>query len=263
MDCFYTKEPVARLCLARLRQTVDVSDHGLWVEPSAGAGAFFRNFPRPRLGIDILPSDDSEIIQSDFLFWRPDRRYDNIIVAGNPPFGKNASMAVRFFNHAASFAGRIAMILPRTFRKDSVVNRLNRKFHLDREWILPENSFEFNAHPYSVPTVFQVWTFSDKLREIRNPPKSHGHFSFVKQREQADFAVQRVGVAAGAVKTNMLKISPNSHYFLKAEADASRVLDAFREINWSSVKYDTAGNPSLSKSDVVGLYTEQVNGRDV
>jgi len=257
LDCFYTRAEIAGSCMEWLRGSVDLTGEEWWVEPSAGAGSFFLLLPTERrIGLDIAPAHP-EIARTDFLSWLPtDMRHGQIVAVGNPPFGRNASTAVRFFNHAAKFACCIAMIFPRTFRKASVKNRLNRRFHLRGEWILPENSFEFAGQPYSVPSVFQVWVRGETERQLTILPKTHDHFDFVLPH-LADFAVQRVGCNAGRVKMDIDKVSPSSHYFLNEGRRG--VVDMFREIDWSSAKYDTVGNPSLSKADIVRLYSERLN----
>jgi len=256
LDCFYTRAEIARLCMEWLRESVELTGDELWVEPSAGAGSFYLLLPTERrIGMDIAPAH-SEVTRTDFLSWFPtDMNHGQTITIGNPPFGKNASTAVRFFNHAATFASCIAMIFPRTFRKASVKNRLNRRFHLRGEWILPENSFEFAGQPYSVPAVFQVWVRGKSERQPTILPKTHDHFNFVPPH-LADFAVQRVGCNAGRVKMEIEKVSPSSHYFLNEGRRG--VIEIFKKIDWSSAKYDTAGNPSLSKADIVRLYAERL-----
>ena len=77
-------------------------------------------------------------------------------------------------------------------------------------------------------------------------------FIFVDKSE-ADFAIQRVGVAAGKVKVDFEKYAVASHYFIKANEKVRKV---FEKINWSSVKGNTAGNPSISKSELINLYNQ-------
>ena len=43
--------------------------------------------------------------------------YKNILIVGNPPYGKNCSTAINFFNHAVTISDFIAFIIPKTFRK--------------------------------------------------------------------------------------------------------------------------------------------------
>jgi len=52
------------------------------------------------------------------------------IVIGNPPFGKNSSLVINFFNKSAEFADVITFILPKTFKRVSIQNKLNLNFIL-------------------------------------------------------------------------------------------------------------------------------------
>ena len=136
LDQFYTK-PEA---VDRVLPLIDCSLFDYVVEPSAGAGDFLRRLPKAtRVGIDLEPADP-EIKKGDFFDFKP-ATTENVLTIGNPPFGKNSSLAVKFFNHAASFSDFIAFIVPRTFRKPSIINRLHQNFHLTKELILPLNSF--------------------------------------------------------------------------------------------------------------------------
>ena len=253
-DRYYTNRSAAEACMAFLRERIG-QPRALWVEPSAGGGAFFDLLPEPKIGLDIEPSERPDILQADFFEWSPPRTHERAIAVGNPPFGKNASLAVRFFNHAARFADAIAMIFPRTFQKESVALRLHPHFHLEAEMALPLESFTLRGAPYSVPCVFQIWQKRAAKRETTPLPKTHPDFRFVSPAE-ADFALQRVGANAGRIKPEFVSASPRSHYFIAV--DAPRAADAFQAIDWTEAKMRTAGNPSLAKSEVVALYAERV-----
>ena len=56
LDKFYTKQEVAKQLIDTIPGTYD-----LWLEPSAGAGAFLKHLPTPRLGLDIDPDDDEYV----------------------------------------------------------------------------------------------------------------------------------------------------------------------------------------------------------
>ena len=128
LDQFYTKPEV----VDRVLSLINCSLFDYVVEPSAGAGDFLRRLPKDtRVGIDLEPADP-EIEQGDFFDFKP-ATTKNVLTIGNPPFGKNSSLAVKFFNHAASFSDCIAFIVPRTFRKPSIINRLHQNFHLIEE----------------------------------------------------------------------------------------------------------------------------------
>ena len=57
-----------------------------------------------KIAYDIEPKF-SETICYDFLETEPLLDRGKILVVGNPPFGKNSSLAVKFFNHASIVTG--------------------------------------------------------------------------------------------------------------------------------------------------------------
>lgn len=217
------------------------------VDPGEGTGAFFTLLPNGSIGCDLDPKHPG-LEKADFLALdiRSDRK---IAVIGNPPFGRNASMAVRFFNHAACRAKIIEFILPRSFRKASVQNRLNRSFHLLCEEEVPANAFLFRSKPYDVPAVFQIWERRAELRGVRKAATSHPDFEFTSPC-RADFAIQRVGARAGRVHQDFTR-SASSHYFIRGQ-----VRTAMTELAFRNVVGNVAGNPSLSKAEIVQLYCE-------
>ena len=253
LDQFFTRRDVAASCVHQtLAHISKMGGDWLWVEPSAGGGAFLEQLPFPRIGLDIV-SQRSDVSKTDFLTWHPGASVRRIAVIGNPPFGKNSALARRFFDHAAGFADVIAFILPRTFQKPAFVTRLNQHMHLVSEKILAESSFEFGGAPYAVPTVFQIWEKRHALRNVDALPLKHPDFAFVTAPD-AHFAFQRVGARAGLVSKEGLNKSPQSHYFLRANIDSSRLFAKLGGIDWSPIKHRTAGNPSIGKGELVQAY---------
>ncbi len=253
LDQFYTRSDIASECVAAVRAFVaDRYPRALWIEPSAGEGAFVDHLPLPRIALDIEPRRP-DISAVDFLTWMPGELRRQTVVIGNPPFGKNASLAQRFFNHAAGFAEVIAFILPRTFQKSSVTNRLNAYMHLRFERELPDDAFLFLGEAYHVPTVFQVWEREAEPRQQIQRCLCHPDFAFVRP-DNAHFAFQRVGARAGLVSHEGLRKSPQSHYFLKANIDPGGLFDRLRRIDWTEIKWRTAGNPSIGKSELIDRY---------
>ena len=221
------------------------------VEPSAGTGSFLRLLPSGSLGYDIDPKYPG-IETADFLAVKiqPERGSEKrIAIIGNPPFGKNGSMAVLFFNHAASQAQIIALILPRSFRKASIENRIDPDFHRVHEETVPANAFLFRTKPYDVPAVFQIWEFRKQQRTKRHVETKHPDFEFTTA-DRADFAIQRVGARAGRVHHDFT-MSPNSHYFIRGDVEA-----VMAQLDFASVTGDVSGNPSLAKSEIITLYCD-------
>lgn len=246
LDQYYTAPHVAREFYEIFRKYFDPHRY-LMVEPSAGTGAFFSLLPLGSLGYD-LDSKCPGVQRADFLVvdlpcGRP------VAIIGNPPFGKNASMAVAFFNRAARAAEVIAFILPASIRKASIENRLDRAFHRVCEMPVPTNAFLFRSEPFHVPAVFQIWERRPVERVLQSVETSHPDFVFTKP-ELADFAIQRVGANAGRVHHD-LNMSLSSHYFIKGDVETT-----MKRLDFASVAANVAGNPSLAKSEIVRLYRE-------
>ncbi|WP_199797280.1 SAM-dependent methyltransferase [Erythrobacter sp. QSSC1-22B] len=227
------------------------SRHAQFVEPSAGSGSFFRLLPPGSIGYDIDPKSP-DIIKADFLKTTLPC-VGEIVIIGNPPFGKNSSMAVKFFNHAARQAKVIAFILPRTFQKTSIINRLDPNFHIAHEELVQDNAFIFEGKPKNVPTVFQIWVRKTEKREKLVLPIEHSDFEFTTA-DRAEFAIKRVGVGAGRLHHDFT-LSPNSHYFLRANVGGAEA--TMGTLDFEAFTKRTAGSPSLSKTELVALYTER------
>lgn len=239
-----------------------------FIEPSAGSGSFLKFLPNDTCAIDLEPPQqigtNFTIKKQDFFTFsqndiNPKNLTKIIITIGNPPFGKNSSLAVKFFNHAAQFSDVIAFILPRTFQKDSVQHRLSNNFHLKEEYVLGENNFTLDGKSYNVPCVFQIWEKSEVLRQSIKKEICHNDFTYTK-KELADFAMQRVGVNAGSIKDiQNFQNSASSHYFIKSNVSKKQLMKIFKKIDWASIKHNTAGNPSISKTEVFQKYSEYKN----
>lgn len=301
-DQFFTSLPVAKHCVDLLQNslTVKITDFDLVLEPSFGTGAFVSALmfkggvdPARMKYIDIDAFDEAarkdflqstkEIIPPDFFHCKKadaSKKRDHAtmtgktcLTIGNPPFGKNASTAVAFFNTAAKFSSVIAFIVPRTFAKESVKDRLDRNFFLVKQELLEENSFIFEGKPCNVPCIFQVWihcshmNMSEKsvlipegeLRPVQTRIASTSDFVFVKASDDPHLAIRRVGVNAGRIFVETAsQCSEQSHFFIriKDEHRLEEVLARLRslELEKINVKYDTAGCPSISKNELCVLY---------
>lgn len=242
-DKFYTKNEVVDYCLS----FIETDKYNKIIEPSAGNGAFLKKLPGA-IGYDIEPATDN-IIKQDFLLLENPKE-ENILVIGNPPFGIQSKLAIKFFNKAAEFCDTIAFILPRSFCKDSIKNRLNLKFHLVKEELLPENSFLLNNENYSVPCVFQIWKRQDIERKKINLPLVSEYFDFTKEINEADFRIQRVGGNAGkAFLDKKGAISSNYYLINKSNYSTERLINIINAITFPSITL-TVGPKSLSKGEL-------------
>lgn len=111
---FYTPEETVNFCVGKIKKYV--ADDTVFVEPSAGGGAFLSalksNFNNRVDAYDIVP-EACGIQQQDFLDLNIEDYKDlDVIVIGNPPFGSRNSLSVKFFKKSIQFANVIGFILP-------------------------------------------------------------------------------------------------------------------------------------------------------
>jgi hypothetical protein len=251
LDQFYTNSEVAKTCYTKVIDLYAIDSFDMVLEPSAGNGSFYNLLPQDkRVGLDLDPRCKG-VSEQDFFEYVP-RTNDKIITIGNPPFGKNASLAVKFFNHAAGFSDVIAFIIPKTFRKKSLQNRLNLSFHLKLDTDLEKDAFLLNGGPYNVPCCFQIWEKTANKRRITKPNLENDFFDFVK-KDKADIAVRRVGGRAGKANKDVVGSSEVSHYFLKLKKGTSKawMIETINGIDFVDIINSTAGVKSLSKPEFV------------
>lgn len=257
LDQFYTSQEYAKYAYTRISDFVNLDEYDMILEPSAGTGSFYSLMDKSkRYGIDLDPKCP-DIVKGNFLDWvpPPDRK---IISIGNPPFGKNANLAVKFFQKSSLYCEVIAFILPKTFRKLSIINRLNKNFHLIHDEEVPKNSFVFEGNSYDVPCCFQIWKKESYIRESLKRYTFDDVKDWFKlcSNDEADFSIQRVGQKAGTIRTENFKHYSNlSHYYLKSMNP--KVLDIFLLVDFEKVKYNTAGNPSISPSELIELWLKK------
>jgi hypothetical protein len=167
LDKFYTIGSVVDMCISTITERYNWNTWDLVIEPSAGNGVFFHKIPvstDKKVGFDFQP-EHADIIEKDFFDYETDKKNDRILVIGNPPFGKNCSLAVKFFNHASLWADTIAFIIPRTFRRESIQNRLNLEFHLVLDEEIPVKPCSFTP-PMMVKCCFQIWEKKNKCVKL-------------------------------------------------------------------------------------------------
>lgn len=259
LDKFYTRVPIAKMCIDELNKTSPLSGYGLVIEPSAGNGSFLHNIDHSSvMGIDIEPEHES-IMKLDFFDFKPEVIDQRILVIGNPPFGRCSSIAVKFFNHAAEWADTIAFIIPKTFRKLSIQNRLSMNFHLIKDIEIPNNPCAF-VPAMSVKCCFQIWQKQQDLRIPVTLPESHVDWTFMKHGpkdihnqptppKNADFAIRAYGGKIGFIQTtNLQELRPKSWHWIKANIDANELRLRFETLDYSN-SINTARQNSMGKKN--------------
>lgn len=260
-DRFYTAPIIVQKCL----ELIDFNKYDYIIEPSAGTGNFIMQFPNniPFYACDLNPEAEG-IIKEDWF--KVDKiqfeQYKSILVCGNPPFGQQNTLAIGFFNEAAKFANTIAFILPLSFKKDSVQNRLNLNFHLENEIMLNDCEFMLkDEQSITVPCVFQVWVYKSEKRKPVKLKTTTELFNFV-DKEQADFRIQRVGGNAGKASFDLTK-SPSSNYFIKNKSILSNedFVNLVNSLKFPTIEF-TVGPKSLSKGELIAVVEENFEEKE-
>jgi hypothetical protein len=270
LDKFYTRPEISIICLKNVGKMYEWSAWDLIVEPSAGNGSFLKNIPSSKkIGIDILPEDES-IAKKDFFEYTPPPSISkNILVVGNPPFGRVCSLAIKFFNHASEWASVIAFIVPRTFRRISVQNKLAMNFHLVFDEDIPLKPCAFTP-PMMAKCCFQIWEKRVESRCVIRLPTTHSDWGFLElgsrdERGQptvpttADFVVRAYGHSCGEIKTRELDLlRPKSWHWIKANICKDLLVARLRSLDYS-ISLNTARQNSIGRAELVKLYTEKYN----
>ena len=250
LDKFYTKPEIAKSLTERAKALFPFVQE--IIEPSAGNGIFFQFLKENFKGakhtyLDIAP-EHPEIIRQDWLEWNKGSILENALIVGNPPFGKNSSLAVRFFNKAAEHHPKaIAFVLPKTFMKQRWWKKLSTSYSLLWQEECPKNSFTFNGREYDVPCVMQIW---ERRNRINSLPEKCVLF---KETSPNSFAsnvnpifIRRAGGKAGQIVEDY---TPSSTYCVEYDSSLVLALEMYKdEIVEQACK--TAGVRSISLLEI-------------
>jgi hypothetical protein len=270
LDKFYTIPQISQKCLTNIGNIYKWDEWGLVIEPSAGNGSFFTIIPTiNKIGIDISP-EHKDIIKQDFFTYNPPpNNIGKILVVGNPPFGRISSLAVKFFNHASNWADVIAFIIPRTFRRPSIHNKLNTNFHLIFDEEIPTDPCSFTPRMMA-KCCFQIWEKKDIKRSIIELSTKHDDWDFLgfgpkdikgqpTPPKGADFAMRAYGGKCGEIVENNLELlRPKSWHWIKSKININTLIERFNCLDYA-LSLNTARQNSIGRGELVRLYSEIYN----
>jgi predicted RNA methylase len=258
IDKYYTKDIIVDLCLNNVKKYIEINSNDIIIEPSAGNGSFIKGIKLLTNNYkfyDIEP-ENSEIIKQDYLeldYCIIKETFSKIHIIGNPPFGRQSSLAIKFIKKSCEFCDSISFILPKSFKKDSLKSKFPLNFHLIFEIDLPEKSFLVNGKEHNVPSIFQIWKKMTNNRVI-NEKLEPLNFKFVDKTDNPDISFRRVGINAGRIEKIIDEKSIQSHYFIKF-TNKNSVDDNIKKL--SKITYDlnnTVGPKSISKQELINKF---------
>ncbi len=168
---FYTPPEIADQVMRNVKKRIGDLSGRILLEPAGGTGAFIdaakAHGLKKVISFDIEPHHQ-KITLGDFLDQEINQK--GLLTVTNPPFGRNNSLSIPFFNKAAQVSDLIVFVVPRSWRKWSVQNRLDQSFHLVRDDDLTINYVDVNGHDAHAKnrlrTCVQYWERKTKLRPI-------------------------------------------------------------------------------------------------
>ncbi|MFM2022647.1 MAG: hypothetical protein RIR89_39, partial [Actinomycetota bacterium] len=209
---FYTPSDLARDLVDYVEQTLGSISGRTILEPAGGTGSFIEAVKsrdaKKVISFDIEPLFD-EVLLGDFLEQQVIET--GLITISNPPFGRNNSLSIPFFNHAAKFSDAICFIVPRSWRKWSVTNRLDLNFELvfdkDLDIDYVDADGDLISEKNRLATCFQIWKRTDSQRS----PVRVKDMSVVEKvsPELADVSLTVFGYGCGKVREKFERV-PNT-----------------------------------------------------
>lgn len=257
---YYTTSSVVDTCLQEVQKHIDLADK-IILEPAGGTGEFIEGFRR--LGIkdeniisyDIEPKHDL-VMEGDFLEVKSFPS-DKMVSITNPPFGRMSSLAVDFFKHSAPHCDYICYLIPKSWRKWTMLNRLPKNFHLVSDISLPKDCFYVPGEESKkgvLETVFQIWEKrEEQRREIKIPDnKLVKKITVPKDKivKGANFSMIVFGHSCGRcedITAAEVEAKTTTMYF---HIDRQDVKDALREIDFSEFYNNVAYVQALSLQEI-------------
>jgi len=230
---YFTNDDVVLKCVDQYVSLINKDD--VLIDPAAGDGAFARGLRTRGVKNSLIEWDTNpkaeDVEKLDLLKMDLSKYGESLCAITNPPFGRANSLCVKFFNHLAPHSKLIGFIVPISWRKWSIQNRLDRNFVLESDIAMPMHCFH---KPDGTPintgilkTVFQVWRRSTRKRALHTA--EHRGYFVKTTPKKADVAFIAFGYKTGEVKTEFERKPNTCTLFLKVKNNS--VIDAMREID--------------------------------
>ena len=258
---YYTPSDLAETLISEVLAAVPDLAKRTIIEPAGGTGSFIK--AAQAIGVTEFLSFDIEpkhalVKKADFLSKKLTAK--DAVTISNPPFGRNNSLSIPFFNKAAQHSEFICFIVPRSWRKWSVINRLDRRFHLiaDHDILIDyeDDLGERLSSRTSLSTCFQIWQRKAELRPIIKV-RDMGLIAKCGP-EQADVALTIFGFGCGKVRTEFERKPNSTVMFLRViHPDA---LAALNSVDFNRFSKNTAYTAALALPEINYLLNERILG---
>lgn len=248
LDKFYTKKTIIKKIIKNINQEL----FDLIIEPSAGNGNFLKYLDKNKtISFDIEP-ENINIKKQDWFKYNINKNFKKVLIIGNPPFGKNNILSLKFLKHSFSFKNvyEIAFILPNVYKKYTKQKIIPSNFYIKKIIDLGKNPFLLGDKEYHVPCSFFIFT-KDKVIDLRTIKKeTTKDFKFTNKNDKYDFFI--FGAAPKKIIKNPQK--NNRGYFIKSLIEKKILLNNFKNINWKGNSSANGGVFWLTKTEIINNY---------
>lgn len=261
LEQYYTPKNLAADLVSVLLEKYPALESGSFLEPAGGTGSFVTALQeRGITKIDAVDTHPKHLAvrEQDFLTYLPTKT--NLVTITNPPFGRNNALSIPFFNHAAKFSSHIAFLVPRSWRKWSVVNRLDANFHKthdqDENLIYVDQNEKPLAKANQLRTCFQIWERRDYPRSKIEVPES----GLLKKSSpsDADIAIRVFGFGCGQVLTSFEPRPNTTLMFLRLQKPLTASL--MSQLDYDRFRNNTAYTQAISFQEINFLVNEKLFG---
>lgn len=258
---FYTPRSLACELVAKAESVIPNFTKRNFLEPAGGNGSFIEALAERGINrveaVDLYPKH-ALVGRGNFLDFEPSNK--NLVTISNPPFGRNNALAIPFFNHAAVFSEYICFLVPRSWRKWSVQNRLAENFHkvLDEDVFVSYEDEKGIAvrQANNLRTCFQIWQRQSVARAKIVVPDN----DLIQKvpPEQAELAIRAFGFGCGKVLDNFDPKKNTTLMFLKVKNQEVRRL--LPKLDYQRFSLNTAYTEALAFPEINFLLNEKIYG---
>lgn len=231
------------------------------LEPAGGTGEFIKGLIKKGINADRIQSFDIEpkydlVEKGDFLnqTMMP-YAFGQVFTITNPPYGRANSLAVKFFNHAAECSTYICFLVPKAWRKWSVINKLNDHYHLVEDVDMPKVAFYNDDGPIqggNLSTVFQVWERRAEKRQ-KITVENRGYLENSTPTD-ADVAITFFGYSSGRIETEFERVPNTTKKYFKIKDQS--VVTALQNVDFTRFNQNVSYTPALSILEINYLLNE-------
>ena len=257
IDKYYTNNNVALDCISKL----DIKSYDFIVEPSAGNGSFYNQINHPnKIGMDIMP-EHGDILEADWFDYNIDNNYKKVLIIGNPPFGVNNYLSVKFLKHAFSFNNveTVAFILPNVYNKHTKQKMIPLEYRIKDIYRLPSNSFTLGGNIKNIPCSFYIFDKSDG-EDLRFIPEKYNDTKDFAFGNDKDFDIFVFGESPNKITFTPSK--NNRGYYLKSKIPVKLLIKRIRSVKWVGNSSASGGVFCFTKAEFCYEYTNFFDRKD-